>query len=98
VYTDPNANLSTSSAYFVEKGSYMRLKNLQIGYSLPPSLMSRFQLEKLRIYLSGQNLLTFTNYSGMDPEISNGSNTAKNVDQGMYPQSRTFLLGLQLSF
>lgn len=98
VYTDPNVNLSTSSSYFVESGSYLRLKNLQIGYTIPPRLLSRLQLEQFRVYVSGQNLLTITNYTGMDPEISSGSNVARNLDQGMYPQSRTFMLGLQMTF
>jgi TonB-dependent starch-binding outer membrane protein SusC len=98
VYADPNANLTRSSSYFVEKGSYLRLKNLQLGYTLPAKILPRLDIEKLRIYVSGQNLITVTNYTGMDPEISTGSNTDKNLDQGMYPQSRTFLLGLQLSF
>lgn len=98
VYTDPNVNLSTSSSYFVERGSYLRLKNLQVGYTIPPRMLSRLQLERFRIYVSGQNLLTITNYTGMDPEISSGSNVARNLDQGMYPQSRTFMLGLQMTF
>ncbi len=98
VYGDPNGNLVTSSSYFVERGSYMRLKNLQLGYTLPANLFRQLEIERFRIYVSGQNLLTFTNYTGMDPEISTGSNTSKNLDVGMYPQSRTFLLGLQLTF
>ena len=98
VYGDPNGNLVTSSSYFVESGSYMRLKNLQLGYTLPANILKQLQIQKLRIYVSGQNLLTFTNYTGMDPEISTGSNTSKNLDVGMYPQSRTFLMGLQLTF
>ena len=98
VYGDPNENLSTSSSYFVESGSYLRLKNLQLGYTLPAQLLPQLDIEKLRIYVSGQNLLTFTNYTGMDPEISSGGNTSRVLDQGMYPQSRTFLLGLQLTF
>lgn len=98
VYTDPNANLTTSSSYFVERGSYMRLKSLQVGYTLPLPVLSRLQLDKLRIYFSGQNLLTFTNYTGYDPELSTGPNTAKNLDQGMYPQSRTFFMGIELTF
>lgn len=97
VYSDPNFNMRTSSAYFVEKGSYLRLKTMQIGYSLPARMMSKLKVENLRIYLSGQNLLTVTNYTGIDPEISSGSNVSRNLDQGMYPQSRTFLFGIQLS-
>ncbi|MFH0757896.1 MAG: TonB-dependent receptor [Bacteroidota bacterium] len=98
VYADPNANLTQSSSYFVEKGSYLRLKNLQIGYSIPMSLSTRIKIEKLRIYANAQNLLTFTKYTGIDPEISTGGNTDRNNDEGMYPQSRVYQLGIQLSF
>ena len=98
VYADPNANLTTSSSYFVEKGSYMRLKSMQIGYSLPPRYQSRLNVDQVRIYISGQNLLTFTNYTGIDPEISTGGNTNRNLDQGMYPQSRVYQFGVQFNF
>lgn len=98
IYTDPNGNMSTSSSYFVEKGSYLRLKNLQVGYTLPKAFTRKVAIESLRIYLSGQNLLTFTKYSGLDPELSNGSNTSRNLDQGMYPQNQMFQIGAQLSF
>ena len=98
VYADPNANLTTSSTYFVEKGSYLRLKNMQIGYSLPARYQSRLEVDKIRVFLSGQNLLTFTNYTGIDPEISTGGNTNRNLDQGMYPQSRVYQFGVQFTF
>lgn len=98
IYTDPNGNMSTSSSYFVEKGSYLRLKNLQIGYTLPLTISRKFQVDRLRVYLSGQNLLTITKYSGLDPELSTGSNTSKNMDSGFYPQSNMYQLGVQLTF
>ncbi|MBE0652840.1 MAG: TonB-dependent receptor, partial [Bacteroidales bacterium] len=97
VYSDPNFNMRTSSSYFVEKGSYLRLKNIQLGYTLPASIMSKLKIDDLRIYVSGQNILTLTNYSGSDPEISTGSNVSKNLDEGIYPQSRTILFGIQLT-
>jgi TonB-dependent starch-binding outer membrane protein SusC len=98
VYGDPNMNLTTSNSYYVEKGSYLRLKSLQLGYSLPARVQSRLDVERIRFYLSGQNLLTFTNYTGYDPEMSAGSNTDRNLDQGTYPQSRTFQFGIQFTF
>ena len=97
-YGDPNKNLTTSSSYFVEDGSYMRLKNLVIGYTLPLKVVDKIGFSRCRIYLSGQNLLTFTKYSGMDPEISGGSNTERVLDNGMYPQSRYYQVGAQVTF
>ncbi len=97
-YGDPNKNLTTSSSYFVEDGSYMRLKNVVIGYTLPQELMKKIGINRLRIYLSGQNLLTFTHYSGMDPEIGGGKNTERVLDNGIYPQSKTYMIGAQVTF
>lgn len=98
VYADPNANLTTSSSYFVERGSYLRLKNMQIGYSMPARYRERLQVDRIRIFISGQNLLTFTDYTGMDPEIDTGGNTNRVLDQGMYPQSRIYQMGVQFGF
>ena len=96
-YGDPNKNLTTSSTYFVEDGSYMRLKNLVIGYTLPQKLVNKVGFVNCRIYLSGQNLLTVTKYTGMDPEIGAGKNTERVLDNGIYPQSRTYMIGVQVS-
>ncbi len=90
------------SSFYVEDGSYLRLKNLQIGYSLTNRTLEQVGVgvTKARIYLAGQNLLTFTDYSGYDPEIgisSTGSN-ALGFDNVSYPQSRTVTVGLQLGF
>ncbi len=84
-------NYETSSR-FVESGSYLRLKNVQLGYNLPASLLKDKFISSLRVYLSANNLLTFTNYTGYDPEVGSG------VDYGNYPQARTFLLGLNVNF
>lgn len=103
-YNDPNRNLSNPSTYFIENGSYLRLKNLQLGYTLPLSLTERMKISNLRLYASIQNLLTFTKYTGIDPEVFGGEaegekkNTYKNIDEGSYPQSRTYQFGIQVGF
>ena len=84
-------NMSTSSR-FVESGSYLRLKNLQIGYTLPKTITKQVNINRARLYLSGSNLLTLTKYTGYDPEVGSG------VDYGNYPQSRTIMLGVNLDF
>ncbi|WP_316752254.1 TonB-dependent receptor [Pedobacter gandavensis] len=90
------------NSYFVEKGSYLRLKNIQIGYTLPEKTLQKLGVGRLRIYLSAANLFTITKYSGIDPEIGTSSETdnqtAFGVDDGAYPSQRTFLVGLNLKF
>ena len=93
---DPNGNYTKPSSYFVESGSYFRCKLLQIGYTLPKSIMGNVQL---RVSLSAQNLFTITGYSGMDPETASmGSATEAGIDWTGYPNPRTILLGLNLNF
>ncbi len=95
---DPNFNARVSDR-FVEDGSYLRLKNLQIGYSLPKSVISKLKIDKFRLYLSAQNLLTITDYSGLDPEIGATQGALDlGIDRGFYPQSRTFLGGVNITF
>jgi TonB-dependent starch-binding outer membrane protein SusC len=96
---DPNNNRRTSTR-FLEDGSYARLKNLTIGYSIPKSITSKLRLSNLRIYYSGQNLLTFTNYKGLDPEISTfgETNTAPGTDFLTFPQARVNTFGINVSF
>lgn len=77
---------------FLESGNYFRLKNLQIGYSLPKSLIAKAGFENCRIYLQGSNLFTITSYKGFDPEVNGG------VDYGNYPQSRTYLIGVNITY
>jgi hypothetical protein len=74
----------------VESGSYLRLKNLQIGYTIPQKITKQANINRCRVYLSGSNLITLTGYTGYDPEVGGG------VDYGNYPQSRTITLGLNL--
>lgn len=106
-----NANTRPSDVY-VEDGSYLRLRNLTVGYTLPLKLMTSNSAVKIRIYFTGQNLFTITKYSGLDPEIgipqgtdiNNTSNTtyrnvtASGVDVGTYPSSRYYTFGVNLIF
>jgi TonB-linked SusC/RagA family outer membrane protein len=94
--TTDNAKAQTDR--WLEDGSYFRLKNLQIGYTLPEKVLTRLSfIENTRIYLSGQNLITFTNYKGYDPEFTSGI-FVQGSDTGAYPPVRTFLAGIQMSF
>ncbi len=95
VMNDPNKNFSRSSDFYVEDGSFFRIKTLQLGYTIPKSAIQSIGLQKARIYVSGNNLVTFTKYSGFDPEVGGGS---YGVDRGLYPQPRFFLVGLNASF
>jgi TonB-linked SusC/RagA family outer membrane protein len=98
---DPNGNVRPSTRW-IEDGSYLRLKNAMIGYNVPSSwLKSKTSngLSKLRLYVSSQNLLTFTKYSGLDPEVGSKNGTLTNgIDYGQYPQPRTFQFGVQATF
>ncbi|RSK47675.1 SusC/RagA family TonB-linked outer membrane protein [Hymenobacter rigui] len=99
VYGDPNTNTRTSDR-FLEDGSYARLKNVTLGYTLPAALSSRAHIRSARIFAQAQNLVTFTNYSGLDPEVStfSGSNTSLGTDFFTYPQARTITGGITLGF
>ncbi len=99
ITTDPNQNVRVGT-HLVENGSYLRLRYLQVGYNLPDSFLERIGLSKARVYVSGQNIFTITGYSGNDPEVGfDGNNTAANgIDQDLYPQPRTYSLGLSVGF
>ena len=97
IANDPNGNFSRPSSYFVEDGSYLKLRNLQLGFNMPASYLERVKLSRLRFFLNGNNLLTFTRYSGLDPEIA-GGNTSRGIDYGLYPQVRTFSAGIDVQF
>ncbi len=88
------------SSIWIEDGSFLKLKNITIGYTLPGSITNKFSITKLRIYVSSQNLFTITNYSGLDPEIGiqGGNATQNGVDNGTYPSSRYFTFGLNVTF
>jgi TonB-linked SusC/RagA family outer membrane protein len=102
VNSDPNGNARTSNR-FIENGSYLRLKNLSIGYSFPAATLQKWTgnvLGNLRIYVASQNLITITKYKGYDPEIGIRTNTSltQGIDYGQFPQARTFSVGLQAGF
>lgn len=92
---DDNKNLANPSDFHLENGDYFRIKTLQLGYSLPKELISKAGLQRARIYVSSNNLVTFTKYSGFDPEIGGGSYS---IDRAIYPQSRSFLFGVNVGF
>ncbi|MDO6440299.1 TonB-dependent receptor [Cyclobacterium sp. 1_MG-2023] len=101
---DPNRNARASSRW-IEDGSYFRLKNLSIGYTIPSQALESFSkgyISNIRVYLSSQNLFTLTNYSGYDPEIAVrtgvDSTLGTGIDYGQFPAARTLMAGLQLTF
>jgi TonB-linked SusC/RagA family outer membrane protein len=97
IANDPNGNFGKPSDYFVENGSYLKLRNAQIGFNVPRLILVKLHLPKLRIYVNANNLLTITKYSGIDPEVA-GSNTGRGVDYGLYPQVRTVSGGIEVNF
>ena len=110
VWTDPNNNFGRSSSYFVEDGSYVRLKNIQLGYNLPGAMLERVGIAHARVYVSSENLVTLTRYSGYDPEIGSVPGTGgqgtdesfrsfnNGVDIGNYPIARSFTVGINFGF
>lgn len=86
------------SDYYVEDGSYVRIQNIQIGYTFPDEVLNSMNIKKLRIYGSVNNVHTFTKYSGYDPSASSGDPIGGGIDQGFYPVPRTFMVGLNLTF
>lgn len=84
-----------SSDLYVSDGSYLRLKNLQLGYTLPEKLTKKAFVSKLRVYVAAENLVTWTKYHGYDPEISSAA-TSLGVDYGVYPQARVWTVGFNL--
>lgn len=106
-WSDVNNNYRVSDLY-IEDGSYMKVKNIQLGYNIPKKLLDKIQIQAWRFYVSGENLFTFTNYSGADPEIGSityedpetGAKNSLNsgIDRGIYPQARTFRFGTSITF
>jgi TonB-linked SusC/RagA family outer membrane protein len=92
---DPNHNTTYNSDFYLEDGSYFRIKTLQIGYTLPKTLINKIGMQRARVYATSENLLTFTKYSGYDPEIGGG---VFSIDRGFYPQARSFMVGLSVGF
>lgn len=92
-------NNSRTSTWHVEDGSYLRLQNIALGYTLPAKWTKKFYVEKLRIYVSAQNLVTWTDYSGYNPEVSNRTSAlTPGEDYGTYPLAKTYMVGLNVTF
>ncbi|PTM12742.1 MAG: TonB-dependent receptor [Bacteroidetes bacterium] len=92
-------NIERLSSRFVEDGSYIRLRNLQLGYTLPVAVAQRIYLQSLRVYVSGTNLWTSTDFTGYNPEIYNGSVFDNGIDRGtIYPISKTINVGIDIQF
>ena len=95
-WTNDNDNYRISDLY-VKNGNYARIKNLQIGYTLPKAWTNKFFVDRLRVFVAAENLLTITPYDGLDPELG-GDESSNGIDRGYYPQARTFTIGLNLGF
>ena len=92
------------SNYFVEDGSYMRLKNIQLTYNVPSSILKKIKLSSAQIYVQGQNLFTFTKYKGLDPDINLRTSGNDNqdihmgIDEGAFPVAKSYNIGLRVGF
>jgi hypothetical protein len=94
-----NNNRQAASTRWLENGAYLRLKNIQLGYTLPATVLERLKgIGSLRFYLTGQNVFTITDYTGLDPETVGSGFFARGVDDGSFPNLRTFTGGLQVTF
>lgn len=96
----PRANLSQlpASTYFLEKGDFFRINNLTLGYNLPKNMLNRINVQKLRVFITAQNLATITGYSGFTPEIASNSPLSAGIESGIYPTTRTVAFGLNVGF
>jgi hypothetical protein len=95
-FVDDNSNIRASDRY-VEDGSFLKIKDLQFGYSFPVNLLNTIKISKLRVFAQVKNLYTFTDYTGYDPEISGGI-FETGIDRGIYPQARTWSMGIDVRF
>ncbi|SDD44220.1 TonB-linked outer membrane protein, SusC/RagA family [Algoriphagus faecimaris] len=94
-------NFSTSeqaNSYYIEDGSYLRLQNVTIGYTLPPNLLEKYNLQRARIFAGANNLFTLTGYTGLDPAVGGSADTTFGIDIGNYPVTRGYTFGVNLSF
>ena len=105
VRNDPNHNITWASDRYIKDGAYFRLKNASLGYTLPKTVTDFVKISSLRLFVTGRNLLTFTNYPFYDPEIGSNAigtggsvNTSRGIDNGYYPQARTMIMGVQVDF
>ena len=97
IFNDPNGNLKESDR-FLENGNFVRLRQIQLGYTLPKHITQKAFIENLRIYFSAENLFTITGYKGVDPEFSRANVLNAGIDNLIYPFTRSFTIGAQVSF
>lgn len=100
-YTDANGNYSNASSWYVQDGDYLRVRNVVLGYTISPEILRRATnntFKSLRIYVTAQNLLTFTGYKGFDPEVASSNPMNSGIDTGVYPQPRTIRGGININF
>jgi TonB-dependent starch-binding outer membrane protein SusC len=109
-YSETNTNTDVKAPYqdpaftisdrFIEDASYVRLKNISLGYKIPTDWAAKIRASSVRLYISAQNAYTWTNYTGYDPEVSRSGQTLinKGIDFGVYPNSKTFLGGVSVTF
>ena len=83
---------------FIEDGSFVRLRNIQLGYTLPRKWLDKVRLNTFRVYVSGTNLITWTDYTGYMPEVGSNSPFSSGIDDGIYPIAKTYTVGLSVSF
>ncbi|GHA55210.1 SusC/RagA family TonB-linked outer membrane protein [Pontibacter akesuensis] len=97
-WNDANGNYKRISDLYIEDGDYVRLKTLQLGYNFAPAMLETLHLQKVRLYIAADNLVTLTDYTGFDPEIGARGSLDIGIDRGIYPQARTFRLGVNATF
>jgi TonB-dependent starch-binding outer membrane protein SusC len=95
--SDPNQSWKRPSDFYVHDANFLRLKNITLGYTLPSALSNTIGIRKLRLYVTSENLITFTKYPGMEVEVGGGP-LGIGIDHGVYPQSKTFLGGMSITF
>ncbi|WP_207632867.1 SusC/RagA family TonB-linked outer membrane protein [Foetidibacter luteolus] len=96
-----DATFSTNTvpnSFYMENASYLRLRNLTLGYTIPSRALSRLKIDKFRVYVQATNLFTITKYTGLDPEIVTTDDRAAGIDLGVYPTVKTFLIGASINF
>ncbi|HEY9195436.1 MAG TPA: hypothetical protein VIM77_04200, partial [Mucilaginibacter sp.] len=96
-----DASFSTNTvpnSFYMENASYLRLRNLTLGYTIPSKALRRLRIDKFRIYLQATNLFTITKYSGLDPEIVTTDDRAAGIDLGVYPTVRSYYVGASIQF
>ncbi len=99
LHSDNKIAITDALDYYLEDGSYLRISNITLGYTLPKSVLSKVHISNMRIYCSLNNIYTFTKYSGYDPEVAANSNLlTRGVDNSSYPRSKSWVVGLNLTF